>query len=42
MRIWDMTKKEINTTAAEFKIIEDSKDEQSLNEVQEFVGGYVE
>ena len=34
--------KEINTTAAEFKIIEDSKDEPSLKEAQEFVGGYVE
>ena len=42
MRIWDMTKKEINTTAAEFKIIEDSKDEPSLKQAQEFVGGYVE
>ena len=37
-----MTKKEINTKAAEFKIIEDSKDEPSLKEAQEFVGGYVE
>ena len=34
--------KEINTTAAEFKIIEDSKDEPTLKEAQEFVGGYVE
>ena len=34
--------KEINTTAAEFKIIEDSKDEPRLKEAQEFVGGYVE
>ena len=42
MRIWDMTKKEINTTAAEFKIIEDSKDEPNLKEAQKFVGGYVE
>ena len=42
MRIWDMTKKEINTTAAEFKIIDDSKDEPSLEQAQEFVGGYVE
>ena len=37
-----MTKKEINTKASEFKIIEDSKDEPSLKEAQEFVGGYVE
>ena len=37
-----MTKKEINTTAAEFKIIDDSKDEPSLEQAQEFVGGYVE
>ena len=34
--------KEINTKASEFKIIEDSKDEPSLKEAQEFVGGYVE
>ena len=32
----------INTDAAEFKIIEDSKDEPSLKEAQDFVGGYVE
>ena len=32
----------INTDAAEFKIIEDSKDEPSLKEAQEFVGGYVQ
>ena len=32
----------INTDAAEFKIIEDSKDEPTLKEAQEFVGGYVE
>jgi hypothetical protein len=37
----DMTK-DINTTAAEFKIIENSKDEPSLKQAQEFVGGYVE
>ena len=37
-----MTKKEINTKATEFKIIEDSKDEPSLKQAQEFVGGYVE
>ena len=37
-----MTKEEINTTAAEFKIIEDSKDEPNLKEAQEFVGGMVE
>ena len=37
----DMTK-DINTKASEFKIIEDSKDEPSLKEAQEFVGGYVE
>ena len=39
--IQDM-KDTINTTAAEFKIIEDSKDEPSLKQAQEFVGGYVE
>ena len=32
----------INTKAAEFKIIEDSKDEQDLKAAQDFVGGYVE
>ena len=32
----------INTDAAEFKIIEDSKDEPTLKQAQEFVGGYVE
>ena len=37
----DMTK-DINTKASEFKIIKDSKDEPSLKEAQEFVGGYVE
>ena len=35
-------KTKINTDAAEFKIIEDSKDEPTLKEAQEFVGGYVE
>ena len=39
--IQDM-KDTINTTAAEFKIIEDSKDEPDLKAAQEFVGGYVE
>jgi len=38
--IQDMT--DINKKASEFKIIEDSKDEPSLKEAQEFVGGYVE
>ena len=32
----------INTDAAEFKIIEDSKDEPTLKAAQDFVGGYVE
>ena len=35
-------KAKINTTAAEFKIIEDSKDEPDLKAAQDFVGGYVE
>ncbi len=35
-----MTK--INTTAAEFKIITDKKDEPDLKAAQDFVGGYVE
>ena len=33
---------EINTKETEFKIIEDSKDEPTLESAQEFVGGYVE
>jgi len=37
-----MEKIKVNTDASEFKIIEDSKDEPSLKEAQEFVGGYVE
>ncbi len=32
----------INTDAAEFKIIEDSKDEPDLKAAQDCVGGYVE
>ena len=39
--ILDMTDK-INTTAAEFKMITDKKDEPNLKAAQEFVGGYVE
>jgi hypothetical protein len=31
-----------NTTAEEFKIIEDNKDEPDLKSAQEFVGGMVE
>ena len=37
-----MTKKDINTKATEFKIIEDPKDEPTLKAAQAFVGGYVE
>ena len=33
---------ELNTKAAEFKIIEDSKDEPDLKAAQEFVGGMVQ
>jgi len=33
---------ELNTTAAEFKIIEDKKDEPQYKEVSKFVGGMVE
>ena len=33
---------ELNTKSTEFKIIEDSKDEPTLESAQEFVGGYVE
>jgi hypothetical protein len=33
---------ELNTKSSEFKIIEDSKDEPTLESAQEFVGGYVE
>ena len=32
----------VNTTAEEFKIIEDNKDEPTLKSAQEFVGGMVE
>ena len=37
-----MTKKEINTKASEFKIIENKKDEPNYKKVSEFVGGMVE
>ena len=37
----DMTK-DINTTAAEFKIVDDVKDEPKYKEVSKFVGGMVE
>ncbi len=33
---------ELNTKSSEFKIIEDSKDEPTLESAQEFVGGNVE
>ena len=33
---------ELNTKSSEFKIIEDSKDEPTLESAQKFVGGYVE
>ena len=33
---------QVNTTAPEFKIIEDSKEEPRLKAAQEFVGGHVE
>ena len=39
--IQDM-KDTINTTAAEFKIVDDVKNEPTLKEAQVFVGGYVE
>ena len=39
--IQDMTK-DIKLNECEFKIIKASKDEPSLKEAQEFVGGYVE
>ena len=39
--IQDM-KDTINTTAVEFKIVDDVKNEPTLKEAQEFVGGYVE
>ena len=37
-----MTKTKINTDAAEFKIIDDVKDEPDLKTAQKFVGGMVE
>jgi hypothetical protein len=33
---------ECNTTPDQFKVIDDVKDEPTLKEAQEFVGGYVE
>ena len=36
------TQEKINTEASEFKIITDVKNEPSLKEAQDFVGGYVE
>ena len=38
--IQDM-KDTINTTAAEFKIVDDVKNEPTFKEAQEFVGGYL-
>ena len=35
-------KQKVNTDAVEFKIIEDKKDEPTLESAQDFVGGYVE
>ena len=37
-----MTKTKINTDAAQFKIIDDVKDEPDLKTAQKFVGGMVE
>ena len=37
-----MEQTKINTTAQEFKIIEDNKDEPNLKTAQDFVGGHVE
>ena len=37
-----MTNTEINTTASEFKIVDDVKDEPKYKEVSKFVGGMVE
>ena len=35
-------KQKVNTDAVEFKIIDDVKDEPTLESAQEFVGGYVQ
>ena len=40
--IQDMTNTEINTKAAEFKMITDKKDEPDYKAVSKFVGGMVE
>ena len=40
--IHDMTNTEINTKAAEFKMITDKKDEPDYKAVSKFVGGMVE
>mgnify|MGYP003115274782 CR=1 FL=1 len=37
-----MTEIKVNTDRKEFKVIENSKDEPSLEQAQKFVGGYVE
>ena len=37
-----MEKIKVNTDRDEFKVIENSKDEPSLEQAQKFVGGYVE
>ena len=37
-----MEKIKVNTDRKEFKVIENSKDEPSLEQAQKFVGGYVE
>ena len=40
--IQDMTKTEINTTAEQFKLITDKRDEPDYKAVSKFVGGMVE
>ena len=38
----DIRQESVNTTPDQFKVIDDVKDEPTLKEAQEFVGGYVE
>jgi hypothetical protein len=38
----DIRQESVNTTPDQFKVIDDVKDEPTLKEAQDFVGGYVE
>jgi hypothetical protein len=38
----DIRQESVNTTPDQFKVIDNVKDEPTLKEAQDFVGGYVE